>query len=84
MSKLKTFKQKKQAPTPQAKCAKCGADVDADGNFCFGCRHHICDNCGEAPFGKHKLADHHPACDTCGERVEDEDETICSHCRGDE
>lgn len=64
-------------------CAKCGNDA-TDEDMCFGCGKVVCDGCGDAPLGKHLLADHHPPCDVCGERVENEDDELCETCAEDE
>ena len=64
-------------------CAKC-EDEATDDDYCFGCGRVVCDGCGSAPLGDHKLADHHQACDVCGERVENEDDEFCETCRDDE
>jgi len=65
-------------------CAKCGNDDATDDDLCMGCGKVVCDGCGEAPRGKHKVEDHHPPCDACGERVEDEGEEMCEACREDD
>ena len=65
------------------KLAKCGNDA-TDKHLCMGCGSVVCDDCGEAPWGKHRIEDHHKPCDLCGERVEDAGEEFCEGCRDDE
>ena len=72
-------KKKEQSKEP---CAKCGKSVPVPDNFCSGCKNVICESCGDAPWGPHRLADHTPPCRICGERVEAEGDDHCASCEG--
>lgn len=39
-------------------CYFCGKEVTED-DFCYGCRHYVCQECDEeTPFGNHCVEDH--------------------------
>lgn len=72
----------KAQPAAPVKCAKCLIAIQGppSDSFCSGCQHHVCGVCGEAPWGRHTLADHTQPCRVCGERVEVEGEELCAGC----
>ncbi len=80
---MKTAAKKKPAAKAAklAPCAKCEKPVDAEGQFCHGCKNVICEACGEAPWGPHTLDAHHEPCRKCGDRVEEEGADHCYRCQ---
>jgi len=43
-----------------AHCALCNKEVDGEDTYCYGCEHHVCDECDLAVgmMGHHELEDH--------------------------
>lgn len=74
--------EKPAAAAPKlAPCAKCEKPVDAEMQFCSGCKNVICENCGEAPWGPHRLRDHTQPCRKCGERANEPGADLCEDCQ---
>jgi len=47
-----------QGMSGKAKCWLCGEEVDFEADWCFGCRHHICEEHPIEIWGNHQAEAH--------------------------